>query len=55
MIADQTIETPGGGGFGVPGSVDDGSAMQYISTQNEKPAMRGMGSVSTYRETQFTA
>ena len=29
--------------------------MQYIVKGGEKPAMRGMGSVSTYRETQYTA
>ncbi|WVQ79540.1 hypothetical protein IAT38_001639 [Cryptococcus sp. DSM 104549] len=49
------IKTPGGGGFGKPGSEDDGEAMEYISTKEARPPMRGMGSVSQFRETQFTA
>ncbi|ORY35049.1 Hydantoinase B/oxoprolinase-domain-containing protein [Naematelia encephala] len=49
------IKTPGGGGFGKPGSEDDGEAMQYITTKIDRPPVRGSGSVSQFRETQFTS
>ncbi|RXK38886.1 hypothetical protein M231_03835 [Tremella mesenterica] len=48
------INTPGGGGFGVPGSEDDGTALHYITEKNSKPQRHGQGTVSQFRETQMT-